>query len=244
MVPTSLITAAAVAVLLSASATCHAEGPSASCPVVGRSAASTRATAAGGMNNGDWWPDQVNLDILHQNPPAGNPMDGEFDYAEAFATLDLAAVKQDLHELMTTSQDWWPADYGHYGPLFIRMAWHSAGTYRVADGRGGAGYGTQRFAPLNSWPDNTNLDKARRLLWPIKQKYGRQDLLGRPDDPGGKRGAGVDGLRDLRLRRGPCRCLGAAERHLVGARKRVARRKSGTAATASSTIRWRPCRWG
>jgi catalase-peroxidase len=148
--------------------------PTAECPVIGNAAGKTRTTSAGGMTNGDWWPNQVNLDILHQNPPAGNPLGGDFDYAAECATLDLAAVKDDLRTLMTTSQDWWPADYGHYGPFFIRMAWHSAGTYRVADGRGGAGYGTQRFAPLNSWPDNANLDKARRLLWPIKQKYGRR----------------------------------------------------------------------
>ena len=152
---------------------CHSADPT-SCPVIGHAAAATRTTAAGGMTNGDWWPDQLNLAILHQNPPAGNPLGGKFDYAAEFKQLDLAAVKQDLRTLMTTSQDWWPADYGHYGPFFIRMAWHSAGTYRVADGRGGAGYGTQRFAPLNSWPDNANLDKARRLLWPIKQKYGRR----------------------------------------------------------------------
>jgi catalase-peroxidase len=153
---------------------CRAADPAASCPVIGHAAPATRTTAAGGMTNGDWWPDQVNLAILHQNPPAGNPLGAGFDYAAEFDTLDLAAVKRDLRGLMTTSQDWWPADYGHYGPLFIRMAWHSAGTYRVADGRGGAGSGTQRFAPLNSWPDNANLDKARRLLWPIKQKYGRR----------------------------------------------------------------------
>jgi catalase-peroxidase len=144
------------------------------CPVVGgaKRPVGERTTAAGGMGTRNWWPEQLNLQILHQNSPKGNPMGESFSYAEEFKKLDLGAVKKDLRELMTTSQDWWPADYGHYGPLFIRMAWHSAGTYRVSDGRGGAGYGTQRFAPLNSWPDNANLDKARRLLWPIKQKYG------------------------------------------------------------------------
>jgi len=139
------------------------------CPVH----AHTGATFTGATANRDWWPNQLNLGILHQNAPASDPMGSDFDYAAAFATLDLEAVKNDLFELMTASQDWWPADYGHYGPLFIRMTWHSAGTYRTADGRGGASSGTQRFAPLNSWPDNGNLDKARRLLWPIKQKYGR-----------------------------------------------------------------------
>tara|TARA_R110002110_G_scaffold152033_7_gene344496 strand:+ start:4747 stop:6972 length:2226 start_codon:yes stop_codon:yes gene_type:complete len=132
-------------------------------------------------SNKDWWPNQLNLKILHQNPPAGDPMDTGFDYAEEFKKLDLDALKQDLAALMTDSQDWWPADYGHYGPMFVRMTWHAAGTYRTGDGRGGAGTGAQRFAPLNSWPDNGNLDKARRLLWPIKQKYGKQiswaDLL-------------------------------------------------------------------
>ena len=132
------------------------------------------ATAAASTSNRDWWPHQLNLSILHQNSALSDPMGTGFDYAAEFKTLDLEALKKDLYALMTTSQDWWPADYGHYGPLFIRMAWHSAGTYRTADGRGGASSGTQRFAPLNSWPDNGNLDKARRLLWPIKQKYGKK----------------------------------------------------------------------
>jgi catalase-peroxidase len=138
------------------------------CPVTGRAAAGT------GTSNKYWWPNQLNLGILHQHPPASNPMDSDFNYAEEFSKLDYAALKNDLCVLMTSSQDWWPADWGHYGGLFIRMSWHSAGTYRTADGRGGGGTGNQRFAPVNSWPDNGNLDKARRLLWPIKQKYGNK----------------------------------------------------------------------
>ena len=131
--------------------------------------------------NRDWWPNQVNVSVLHQNTPESDPMGPAFNYAKEFDSLDLDAVIKDLRALMTDSQEWWPADYGHYGPFFIRMAWHAAGTYRVGDGRGGGGRGQQRFAPLNSWPDNGNLDKARRLLWPIKQKYGAKlswaDLL-------------------------------------------------------------------
>ncbi|MFI0228421.1 catalase/peroxidase HPI [Streptomyces sp. NPDC017086] len=153
------------------------EGESGGCPVAHDRA--LHPTQGGG--NRQWWPERLNLKILAKNPAVANPLDEDFDYAEAFKALDLAAVKQDIAEVLTTSQDWWPADFGHYGPLMIRMAWHSAGTYRISDGRGGAGAGQQRFAPLNSWPDNANLDKARRLLWPVKKKYGQSiswaDLL-------------------------------------------------------------------
>ncbi|MDF1613688.1 catalase/peroxidase HPI [Desulfurivibrio dismutans] len=143
----------------------------AKCPVTGKTGS---ATVTRGVTNRDWWPNQLNLDILHQHAPAANPLGTDFNYAEEFKKLDYQALKKDLVALMTDSQEWWPADYGHYGGLFIRMAWHSAGTYRTGDGRGGGGTGNQRFAPVNSWPDNANLDKARRLLWPIKQKYGNQ----------------------------------------------------------------------
>jgi catalase-peroxidase len=143
--------------------------PAAICPVMSHPQAASGSTA-----NQHWWPEQLNLRPLAKNSPLIDPMGEKFDYAAEFGTLDLAAVKADIVEVMTTSQEWWPADFGHYGPLFIRMAWHSAGTYRIRDGRGGAGSGTQRFAPLNSWPDNGNLDKARRLLWPVKAKYGQK----------------------------------------------------------------------
>ena len=148
------------------------------CPVM-HGAVTTNSSS--GTSNREWWPNQLNIGILHQHDQKSNPMDANFNYREEFKSIDYKALKKDLHDLMTDSQNWWPADYGHYGPFFVRMTWHAAGTYRSGDGRGGGGTGAQRFAPLNSWPDNGNLDKARRLLWPIKQKYGNKiswaDLL-------------------------------------------------------------------
>ena len=204
-------------------------------------------TTVGAQSNSDWWPNRLNLRILHQHSAKSNPMGERFDYAEEFKKLDLAALKKDLYALMTDSQDWWPADWGHYGGLFIRMAWHSAGTYRTSDGRGGGGTGNQRFAPINSWPDNGNLDKARRLLWPIKKKYGNRISWA-----------------DLMILAGNCalESMGFKTFGFGGGREDIwepeedvywGARTSGwrpatsatavTPATVSSRTRWPPCRW-
>ena len=191
------------------------ENPS-QCPFSGAN------TAKGTSATEQWWPEQLNLKILHQHSPEADPMGESFDYAAEFESLDLAAVKQDIADVLTDSKDWWPADYGHYGPLMIRLTWHAAGTYRIGDGRGGGGTGAQRFAPLNSWPDNASLDKARRLLWPVKQKYGRKlswaDLL----ILAGNVALESMGLGDLRFRRRPPRHLGSRGGHLLGFGERVA----------------------
>ena len=178
-----------------------------------------------GHRNRDWWPEQLDVSVLHSKSPAGDPMGKDFDYAKEFKSLDLKAVITDLNTLMTNSQQWWPADFGHYGGLIIRLAWHAAGTYRITDGRGGAGAGQQRFAPLNSWPDNANLDKARRLLWPIKQKI--RPKISWADLYGSRRQCRprIDGLQDLRFRRRPRRCVGAG-RTLLGSRGHLARRRA------------------
>ena len=210
------------------------------CPVV--HGARPNATFAG-RSNSDWWPNQLNLRILHQNSALSDPMGAAFDYAEAFKKLDLAAVKKDLHALMTDSQDWWPADFGHYGPLFIRMAWHSAGTYRIGDGRGGAGTGQQRFAPLNSWPDNANLDKARRLLWPIKQKYGDKISWADLMILAGNVALESMGFKTFGFGGGRADVWEPDEDVYWGAEGQLARRRALHRATATSKIRWPPCRW-
>ena len=180
--------------------------------------------------------------MLHRNSSLSDPMGEAFDYAKEFKSLDLKAVIKDLHALMTNSQAWWPADFGHYGGLFIRMAWHSAGTYRTTDGRGGAGAGQQRFAPLNSWPDNANLDKARRLLWPIKQKYGRKISWADLIRSRRQRRPRIDGLQDVRLCRRPRRRVGAG-RALLGSRRAPGSATSATAANVNSPNRSARCRW-
>ncbi len=211
--------------------------PTAKCPVM-----SHTHSAVGSMANEHWWPEQVTLRPLAKNSPLINPMDEGFDYATEFNTLDLTAVKSDIGEVMTTSQEWWPADFGHYGPLFIRMAWHSAGTYRIHDGRGGAGSGTQRFAPLNSWPDNANLDKARRLLWPVKQKYGRKlswaDLMI-------LRGTALWNRWDSRpsVSAAGASTSGSRKRTSTGARRTPGSARRATTAIGSSPTRSVRCRW-
>ncbi|WP_409934642.1 peroxidase family protein [Mesorhizobium amorphae] len=194
-----------------------------------------------GPKNQDWWPNQLDIQILHRHSSLSDPMGETFDYAKEFESLDLDAVIADLKALMTDSQDWWPADFGHYGPLFIRMAWHSAGTYRIGDGRGGAGAGQQRFAPLNSWPDNVNLDKARRLLWPIKQKYGRKlswaDLLILTGNVALESMASRPSVSPVAVP------TSGNRRSSIGGRKASGSPTSATAAIATCRTRSVPCRW-
>ena len=215
------------------------------CPVTGKT-----GTTGSGTSNRDWWPNQLNLRILHQHSSLSNPMGEQFKYAEEFKKLDLAEVKLDLYKLMTDSQEWWPADYGHYGGLFIRMAWHSAGTYRTGDGRGGGGSGSQRFAPLNSWPDNVNLDKARRLLWPIKQKYGNKISWADLMILAGNCALESMGVKTFGFGGGRVGRMGAGRRYLLGWRKRASgwppaiNRTAVTPANGISRTRWPQCRWG
>jgi catalase-peroxidase len=194
--------------------------------------------AGGGTTNRDWWPNDLRIDLLHQHSSKSDPMGKDFNYAKEFKGLDYQALKQDLLKVMTDSKPWWPADFGHYGPLFIRMAWHSAGTYRIADGRGGGGRGQQRFTPLNSWPDNASLDKARRLLWPVKQKYGRRISWADLMILTGNVALESMGFKTFGF-------AGGREDICTGARRR--RGLAGTCAiqgTVNWRVRWEPCRWG